>query len=268
MSERSELIGRRGSLPVFAADGAHATSAGVLGSLPISYHHGEAASGGVTVIGGSSGWPRAAATAIRAGAAAVIVTAPEPEDLSPLRSGGLIVVDSVWAANPVVASAGAALRFAATAGARLECRVRIGVGRSLPAVLLDQLSLIRALLAPATDLHILHHCEHGFVGEARAAGIAVDLSAICTDAAPERADARLLTADGSVQVLIPHGDTAQPALLTVTGPYGALLAPTSYESGHRAAWRRLHHLLSTGERCTDLDDLEADIATASIYPEG
>jgi hypothetical protein len=253
------------SLPVFAAG---ATSAGVLASLPASYHHSEAASGGVTVIGGSRGWPRAAATAIRAGAAGVIVTAPEPEDLSPLRSGGLIVVDSIWATNPVAASAGAAFRSAASPGSRLECRVRVAVGRSLAAVLLDQLSLIRALLAPATELRILHRSEHGFVAEASAAGIAVDLSAICTDSAPQQASARLLTVDGGVHVQIPDGTTAQPALLTVTGPDGTLLAPTRYESGHRAAWRRLHHLLSTGERCTDLDDLEADIATASIYPEG
>jgi len=200
------------------------------------------------------------------------VTAPEPAGLSPLRSpdiaGGLVVIDSTWASNPIVASAGPAFRSAATAGRRLECRVRVNVGRCLPAVLLDQLSLVRALLAPAEELRILHRSEHGFAGEALAAGVAVDLSATRTNAVPQRADARLLTADGSVHVLIPDGATAEPGLLTVTGPQGALLAPTIYESGHRAAWRRLHHLLTTGGHATDLDDLEADIATASILTEG
>ena len=261
-------------LPVFAADDGSAGSvtAGVLASLPLSYHDSDAAPGGVAVVGGSGGWPRRVAAALRAGAGGVIVTAPEPAGLGPLRTpdvaGGLIVVDSAWSSNPVVVPAGTAFRSAATTGSRLECRVRVGVGRSLPAVLLNQLSLIRALLAPAEELRILHRSAHGFAGEALAGGVAVDLSATCTGAVPQRADARLLTADGGVHVAIPDGATAEPALLTMTGPQGTLLAPTIYESAHRATWRRMHHLLTTGGRATDIDDLEADIATASILAAG
>jgi hypothetical protein len=262
------------SLTVSVADEVRAgyATAGALASLPISYQHGgKSAAEDVTVVGGCSGWPGAVAGAVRAGARAVIVIAPEPADLSPLRSpdctGSLIVIDSRWASNPAVASAGAAFRSAVTAGTRFECRVLVGTARSLPAVLLDQLSLVRALLAPATELRILHRSEHGFVGEALAAGISVDLSATRTEAVPEQASARLLTAEGAVHLLIPDGGTARPALLTVTGPDGAVLAPTIYESGHRAALRRLHRLLVTDGRSTDIDDLEADITTASIYTE-
>jgi len=73
---------------------------------------------------------------------------------------------------------------------------------------------------------------------------------------------RLLTG-GSVEVEIPSGETARPARLTTTGPQGAMLAPTLYESGHRATWRRLHQLISVDGQSADLDDLDADIATAS-----
>jgi hypothetical protein len=259
------------ALPIFAADDVRAgygTDA-LLASLPLSYRpQADPAARGVAVVGGSANWPQAAASAIRAGATGVIVVAPDPADLSPLRAPETrdvaVVVDSPWASNPVVGSAGDAFRAAATAGRRLECRVIARPGHSLGGVLLGQLSLIRALLGPATDLRIIHRSDHGYSAEARAGGVAVDLSAVCTDAVAEHASARLLTADGSVEVHIPAGQTAQPALLTVTGPHGATLAPTLYESGHRATWRRLHRLISDGERSTDITDLEADIRTASV----
>ena len=103
---------------------------------------------GVTVVGGSGNWPQAAASAIRAGATGVIVVAPDPADLSPLRAPETrdvaVVVDSPWASNPVVGSAGNAFRAAATAGRRLECRVIARPGHPLAGVLLGQLSLVRA----------------------------------------------------------------------------------------------------------------------------
>lgn len=68
--------------------------------------------------------------------------------------------------------------------------------------------------------------------------------------------------------LSPDGMTAQPALLTVTDTDGARSAPTLYESGHPASWRRLHRPLTTGGQATDLADFEVDIATASASSEG
>jgi hypothetical protein len=262
------------ALPIFAADEVRARygTEALLASLPLSYRpQTDPATGGVAVVGGSATWPDAVASAIRAGAAGVIVIDPEPADLSPLRAPdtkrATVVVDSPWASNPVVGSAGDAFRAAATEGGRLECRVIVNPGRSLDGVLLGQLSLVRALSGPVTDLLVFHRSDHGYSAQARTAGVAVDLSAVCTDAVAEHASARLLTADGSVDVHIPAGQTAQPALLTVTGPHGATLAPTIYESGHRATWRRLHQLISDGERSTDIDDLEADnraVASAGV----
>ena len=44
----------------------------------------------------------------------------------------------------------------------------------------------------------------------------------------------------------------------MTSPDGTLLAPTLYESGHRATWRRVHELLDRQQTTTDLEDFEAD----------
>ena len=103
--------------------------------------------------------------------------------------------------------------------------------------------------------------------KARANGVAVDLSVVCTNATPEHATVRLLTSDGSIEVEIPNGETAQPAHLTITSPSGAQIAPTLYESGHRATWRRLHRLITGGEPANDLDGLETDIATAAPHQQ-
>ena len=177
-----------------------------------------------------------------------------------------MVIDSTWASNPVVEAAAQAIQAAVGPRSRLECRVLVGVGADLDRALLDQLALVRALVGAVDELTILHRSPSGYVGQARANGTPVDLSVICSDAVPEHADIRLLTADGSVEVQVPNGDTAEPARLTVTDAAGAQLAPTQYESGHRATWRRLHRLLTAGppgsDRATDLDRLEADLSTA------
>ena len=138
----------------------------------------------------------------------------------------------------------------------------IRVGSPLEEALLDQLSLIRALVGGAAEVRVLTHSVHGYAAEASAAGHAIDLSVVCTDAVPECATVRLLTGDGSIDLTIPSGETARPAQLSVTGPDGAVLAPTLYESGHRATWRRVRELLDQKGTITDLEDFEADRRTA------
>ena len=255
------------SAPIRAARGSDA----VLASLPLSYTPvPDGGAGGVTVVDGAGRWPAEVVQALEGGADGVIVVQPGPEDVAGLRdraaSRGVVVVDSTWASNPVVAAAGQAVRAAAGPHSRVECRIVVRVGADLSRSLLDQISLLRALVGPVSDLEILHQSEHGYAGEARAGGARVDFSMVCTNATPEHAKVRLLTSDGSIEVEIPNGETARPANLTVTGPSGALMAPTLYESGHRATWRRLHRLITGGESADDLVDLEADIATSQERP--
>jgi hypothetical protein len=257
-------------LNIFASEAVRATHASdaVLASLPLSYAPAaDAGAGGVTVVDGSGRWPAATVQALQAGAVGVIVVQPGPAGLDELRAfaanPGVVVIDSTWASNPVVAAAGQALDAAIGQHSRVECRIVVRAGTDLDRALLDQLSLLRALVGPVVDLEILHRSEHGYVGEARANGAAVDLSVVCTSASPESATVRLLTSDGSIEVDIPSGETARPAHLTITNPSGAQITPTLYESGHRATWRRLHRLITSGEPADDLDGLEADIATAA-----
>ena len=255
------------ALPIFASEDVRTgwTTDRVLASLPLSYRPSTTTASSVAVVGGADGWPEAVASAIRDGAAGVLLIAPEPADLSPLHdleSRCPVVIDSAWASNPVITAAAAAVR-SATSGSRLECRVFVGSERPPAAVLLDQLSLVRAVVSPATELRLLHRSDHGYVAEAETATLPVHLTAVRTNALPEQALLRLLTADGGIEVEIPGGDTARPGLLRVTGPAGTTLAPTLYETGHRASWRRLHRLLADHESSHDIDDLEADIRTAS-----
>ena len=262
------------TLNIFASESVRTTRASdaVLASLPLSYAPAaDSRAGGVAVVDGSGGWPAAVVQALHNGAAGVIVVQPGPEDLGGLRAlaadHGVVVVDSTWASNPVLAAASEALHAAIGQQSRLECRIVVRVGTDLDRALLDQLSLLRALLGPVVDLEILQRSEHGYVGEGRANGVAVDLSVVCTNATPEHATVRLLTSDGSIEVEIPSGETARPAHLTIISPSGAQIAPTLYESGHRATWRRLHRLITGGEPANDLDGLETDIATAAPHQQ-
>jgi hypothetical protein len=257
-------------LSVFASEAVRATRAtdAVLASLPLSFTPAvDAGAGAVIVVDGSGRWPAAAVRALQDGANGVIVVQPGPDDLAMVRDlaaeKGVVVIDSTWASNPVVQEAGEAFRAAIGLRSRLECRTVVRQGTDLDRALLDQLSLLRALVGPGADLEILHRSKTGYAAEARANGSAVDLSVVCTNAAPEHSKVRLLTSDGSIEVEIPSGETARPANLTITSSTGAQIAPTLYESGHRATWRRLHQLITSGEPSTDLDGLEADIATVA-----
>jgi len=249
-----------GPVEVYAADGIRSVADVVLASLPLSYSPGRSISGSVAVIAGSGDWPSAVADALDEGAVGAIIVWPQPADTEGLRarSGKPIALDSRWSANPVVQSAAGAFADALPHGERIECRVLLGVGASLESALLDQLSLIRALFGEATEVRVLTHSVNGYAAEASAAGHPVDLSVVCTDAVPENATVRLLAGDRSVDLTIPSGDTARPAQLSVTSPDGTVLAPTLYESGHRATWRRVRKLLDQQQTVSDLENFEAD----------
>ena len=135
----------------------------------------------------------------------MIVVEPQPADAEGLRarSGKLIALDRRWSANPVVESAARTVAACLPKSGRIECRVLVPVGSPLEAALLDQLSLIRALVGEATAVRVLTHSNHGYAAEAAAAGHAVDLSVVCTDAVPESATVRLLTGNGSVDLTVP-----------------------------------------------------------------
>ena len=109
----------------------------VLASLPLSYTPAaDVRRRSVAVVDGSGRWSAAVVQALQRGAAGVIVVQPGPEDVGELRavapiSHGVVVVDSTWASNPVVAAAGKLVQAAIGQHSRLECRIVVRVGTDL-----------------------------------------------------------------------------------------------------------------------------------------
>jgi hypothetical protein len=223
---------------------------------------------GVVVVDGDPDWPAELLRAMRSGAAGIVLVHPAPVDFADLLSTApstIVVVDSRWASNPVTGLAAEVFRGAAGNGSRVECRVTLEPGSDFATALLDQLVLIRALLGPVTGVQVRHLSDRTLHAEGSTDAAVVDFSVVCTNALPASATVRLLTSDGSVELLIPSGDTAQPARLTTVGPEGAVLAPTHYETGHRAGLRRLRelHAAESADGMADLRRLHADVVTTT-----
>jgi hypothetical protein len=232
-----------------------------LATLPLSFQDPTE----IVIVDGGSDWPAEVSQAIRSGAAGILVVQPKPAEFAELLTADqstVVVVDSTWASNPVISAAAQAFRAAATSDTRLECRVILAPGSDFSAALLDQLTLVRALLSPLSEVRLRYRSDHGFHAEGTTdSSMTVDLSVVCTTAVPASATVRLLTSDGSVELQLPSGATAQPARLITVGPDGAVLAPTQYETGHRASLRRLRELLANApaDGLADLGNLHADV---------
>jgi hypothetical protein len=248
-----------------SATGTSSFAEEVLASLPQSFRRSSVSAGAVVVVEGGPGWVVAATAALRGGATGLIVICPVPADLEPLRSAlmshpATVVVDSPWSSNPAVPAAADAIRSAVAGAVHAECRLIQPAGADLDRALLHQLSLVRALIGPATSLSVLSKSANHLQGSARSGDLLVDLSITCTDASTASATTRVLLPDGSVEVLIPAPTTARPATVTVVSADGMAILPSLFESGHRATWRRLRDHVSEGDVPGDVDALQSDIA--------
>lgn len=221
----------------------------------------------VVVIDGAGDWPARLSDAAIAGAGGIVLVEPQPADAAKLlgnlaKTASVVVVDSPWSSNPIVGAAAREFSAAAVPGSRLECRVAARPGAHMLTALLHQLGLVGELVGPVASLQILTWSDHGYFLVGTVDRIKVDLSLVTSTAIPESATTRLLTSDGSVHLDIPSGETAQPAQLITVGPHGEWRAPTIYESGHRATWRRLRRLLDAtdpGSRHSAIQSLHDDM---------
>jgi hypothetical protein len=235
-----------------------------LATLPLSYPD----PAGVVFVDGDPGWPAELLRAMQANAAGIVVVHPRPLDFAELltaETSTIVVIDSPWASNPAIGDAAEAFRATAADGSRVECRVITQPGSDFATALLDQVVLIRSVLGHVTNLRVVHLADRALHAEGSTDAALVDFSVVCTSAVPASASLRLLTADGSVELLIPSADTAQPARLTTVGPDGAVQTPTHYETGHRASLRRLRELHEAGsaDGLADLRHLHADVVTTT-----
>jgi len=263
------------AIGVTLPDGSASGAAETLASLPLSFRRSDGVTDSVVVVQGLPGWVEVAAAAARGGAAGIIVVGPTPADLAGLvaldQLAVAFVTDWQWSSNPAIPAAAAAFRTAALGAAalntsgtgpnRLETRLVLPVGSDLNVALLEQLALVRRLVGPVDELHILDQTSRNCYAAGTTGGLEVDLSLVCTAATTSVSLTRLLTVDGSVELEVGSPTTARPARVTVTGPDGMTQLPTLYESAHRASWRRLRDQLSGIGAGSDLSDLRADTAT-------
>lgn len=245
------------------ADAAGAV-AQVIASLPVSLRPGSDGSDLVAVSG--PGWAEDAAAAAP-GTRGIMVVDPSPADVTPVAPGVPVVVDSTWAYNPAVAVAAphfAALNDDASnhGDAAFESRIDSHVGSDLEQVLLAQLALVRAAVDAVVALTIDRWNEHGYDARGQlASGASIALGAILSGGLATSASLRVLTKRAAVRLHLPDPVTATCGSVTVSGPDGATLLQTLYETPHRAAWRELHRRVEADESTSDLDGLAADIAT-------
>lgn len=238
----------------------------VIASLPVSLHRGNGTADLVAVDGGSAGWAHEAEQHIEQGARGIMVICPVPDGIAALnekasRRGVPVVIDGTWTYNPAVERARETFSELNDADTLLEARVNVPAGANLEQTLLAQLALIRCATDQVVNVTYARKNRHGYDALAvMASGGRAALTAICTDALLPTAVLRIVKPRTAVQMTLPWPATAAPGHVVVSGPEGATLLSTLWETSHRAAWRQLHRLVGAGEKSSDLDGFASDLA--------
>ena len=241
----------------------------VIASLPVSLHPGTDTAD-LVAVDGTGLWPAEVEKAIDAGARGVLVVRPVPADVRSLIAKANernvpVVIDGMWTYNPAVQNSAGPFADVFDDRMLLEARTYARTGSDWDRVLLDQLSLIRAAVAPVRSFRFVRKSEHGYAGLADFAnGARASITAVRTDSVPESASLRSVKAQHLVELQVPAPETAFPGRVHVTGPEGSNLLETKWETAHRAAWRHLHGLVTSGLTSSDLSDFSEDVATAGL----
>lgn len=238
----------------------------VIASLPVSLHP---ASDQADLIGiaGEDGWVVAAEEAISSGARGVMIVDPVAADVTALiekaeAAGVPVVIDARWSGNPAVASSADAFAEHHDADSLVEARVNVPLDSEIERVLLNQLSLVRTAVGPVKSITFARKNARGYDALAvLTSGASANLTAILSNSVPHSATLRILKPETSVEVELPGPATAAPGHAVVSGPDGATLLTTQWETAHRAAWRRLHSLVDAGKTSPDLAGFARDVAT-------
>jgi len=253
---------------------AEAEAAGAIGavvsSLPVSLKP-AVAEADLVGVSGSHGWTGRAAEAIRRGAKGVVVVSPAPEDPTALATiaaehGAAVVLDQLWAGNPVFAEAQTGVRTVLTealADPVLVDSVAYAAPESdIAALLTEHLAVILACGLDVGEWHLVQRTGHGYVvSGALPNGAPVALHGILTSAVPATAKVSVFTATGRADVVLPDPSAAWPADVRAVTPDGATTLPALYETSHRHAWRRLRDQLAVNGPNNDLERFNALAAT-------
>jgi len=132
-------------------------------------------------------------------------------------------------------------------------------------VLLDQLSLLRAVIRPLELARFAAQHEHGYTLDGAIGASTVAMSAVQSATPPQAVRLAAYGATAEAHLIVPPGSTAAPATAWFVDLAGAAMQPTWYEAAARASWRRLHHAAAErpGKLLPDLHHLadDADLLT-------
>jgi hypothetical protein len=255
-----------------ASDGFTRSQRAAWASLPASLSQAQARTRLAVVDGQLAGWHNALGNAIRLGMDGVLVVhpaaGPSAPDLRAVATAAadaetVVAVQSTWAANPAVAPFARAAANQLSDVTLIDSVVQLdGTGhRRWADVLLDQLTLLRAVAGPLELARFTAQREHGYTLGGSTAGSIVAMSAVRSATPFQTARLSAYGATAEAHLIVPDSSAAKPATAWFVDSASAVMQPTWYEAASRASWRRLHATASghPGETLPDLTELADDI---------
>jgi hypothetical protein len=254
----------------------------VWASLPISLTNAHARAHLVAVDGQSASWLEALENAIGPDTTGVLVVrpvaGPPARDIRTVAAaassaGTIVAVQTPWAANPAVPPFARSVARQLSDITLIDSVAQLDDDRRWADVLLDHLSLLRAVIGPVEMPRFAAQHRYGYTVDASIGAAVVAMSAVQSATAPQDTRLAAYCATAEAHLVVPSGSTATPAAAWFVDSVGASTQPTWYETPSRASWRRLN---GAAERCgellpdlTDLaDDAELVAAITATWPEG
>lgn len=242
-----------------ARTGRDAEVSAAIDSLPLSLRVADRPGQADIVAVTGEGWARRALSAVREGILGVLVIEPgftDPADLEALNATrAAVVIDSSWRHNSAVDEIVPEFTKYRRSGALLEARSLTPPSTDPAVACLGLLDLVTALAGDLQDLRLLTgDPRHVMVTGRFRDETFLSLGILMTTGAARQATVRITGGDGAAAISLPDPGIAAPASATLTGLDGHTLLPTSYESAHRVALRRLADTVA-GSAPTELGDL-------------
>lgn len=252
----------------------------VWASLPMTLTPAAGGAQMVAVDGQSPAWLETLADVIRQGVTGVLLVRPVAgspgRDIRAVTeaaasAGTTVVVETAWASNPAVAQLARAL-----AGRLPDIKLIDSVaqvpddhGGPWADVLLDQVTLLRAVTGRPDDVRFAVQDMHGYTVDGVRGASSVAMAAVRSTVSAPTARLAAYGAAAETHLLVPAGSTAAPAAASIVDPAGATVQPTWYETTSRASWRRLIRTVSEspGKPVLDLPDLAEDTELVAAITE-
>lgn len=248
------------------ATGFTAVHTATLASLPDTFRP-VANGGAIVTVDGRSGWTERAALGVRAGARAVIVDRPEPDDIGrvvALRDlakdrGVLVAVESPYAGSPTWSSCQSAVIQDASSSCLIDSVAVVADAEDMDRALLAQMAVVRPLLGTTT----LRRLMAGAATLVTRDGDAVVSISVTVSVQP-RLTLDVVSARVRWRIELPNDETAQPGRASREDVAGRRAERPIFCSSSRWQWRAVAaRLAGRDEPVYDLDSLLLDLRLLS-----